>query len=352
MAGTNKVWIGAQEAPADSFALELDGCTDRLDRAKGFRKAFAWAPLTDEGLRHRELGGGAWAGSVLSQEGHLLLHCDGQRVTLRARAFRPGSEALVIRAVESAVLRLLPKRVRFLPADGDAGWSDYPPFGDLFVRKTVQVRSEFQTIAVGHHPVYGKMLFLNGETQIASSDEPLYSKSLVAPAVGKRTRRVCILGGGDCGVLREVLAHPQVEEVVMVEIDQQVIEVCAQHFPQVVAGSREDPRAKIVIGDAFAYLREHGGFDLIFYDLSDAPLAPAADGTDIFDLVEGALAPKGRIAVQASSGLDLYAAELEAKRKALGKRFRKVQEEEVVIPSFLEQPWVFAFARKRKGALA
>lgn len=219
--------------------------------------------------------------------------------------------------------------------------------GALFVRRIHRRQTDYQTIEVGEHPVYGRMLFLNGETQIADSDEPLYSASLVDPAIREGTRRVCVLGGGDCGVLRQVLTHP-VERAVMAEIDAGVVETAAEFFPGVVGGAREDPRATIVLGDALETLEqtEPGSFDLVIYDLSDAPLEDATFDR-MSDLVNRALAPEGRVAVQCGSALPAYAKQLKGNLTGLARHFVAIKTREVVIPSFLRQPWIFATARRR-----
>ena len=47
-----------------------------------------------------------------------------------------------------------------------------------------------------------------------------------------RPRRVLVVGGGDGGVLREVLKHPAVEKATLCEIDRGVIDLCREALPR------------------------------------------------------------------------------------------------------------------------
>lgn len=357
-----QVWIGNQEAPATRFGLSLRGLDTRLMKPKGLLRALAESAIVSDPepwVRRPQQESDeptALVGQLNGQEGALLFVRDGNEATLDVNAW--GDPEPVIRTVEAFLLRLQPTQVRLeVPGAPPGEWSDYPPYGALFVRWVEERRSEFQEIGVGEHPVYGRMLFLNGETQIATSDEPTYSAALVYAGLTKRTRRVCILGGGDCGVLREVLSRPTVEEVVMVEIDREVVATAERLFPEVVGGATQDARAKIVYADAFQHLGELGreiaagerpAFDLVIYDLSDAPLEVASQD-ELCARVKAVLAPKGRIAVQCGSALPAYREQLSGHRNGLKRHFRKVRFYIDVIPSFLEQPWIFASARVPKS---
>lgn len=57
-----------------------------------------------------------------------------------------------------------------------------------------------------------------------------------------------IIGGGDGGTLREVLRHPNVQQVVMVEIDSEVVQVSKKFFPDLATGF-DDPRLQLVFED-------------------------------------------------------------------------------------------------------
>lgn len=351
-----KIWLGEHEVDGARFAVAARGIVPERVAPAGLPALLSEASV------------GLFEGSALElgEEGAVTLRAEAGGLTLRpgpedgsadlevalSNGSSGGDPRPFVEAVEAACLRLQPREVTLAAAAAPPSpWTPYMTEGALLVRTLHARKSAYQEIAVGEHPVYGRMLFLNGETQIAACDEPLYSASLVEPALGPDVRRVCILGGGDCGVLRHVLTHP-VERVVMVEIDAAVIETAAEYFPAVVGGAREDPRAQIILGDAFAYLEGEGrgaGFDLIVYDLSDTPLNDATFDR-LCHLVNGALAPAGQVAVQCGSALHLYRDRLAATLRGLERNFEGVATREVVIPSFLRQSWVFAFARRPGGA--
>ncbi len=149
-------------------------------------------------------------------------------------------------------------------------------------------------------------LFLNGDLQFSSLDEYRYHEALVHPAMAARPERVLILGGGDGLALREVLRYPSVREVVEVELDPAVIEL-ARTEPALVElneGSLHDPRVRVVIADAFRWLRgATGRFDAVIVDMPDPDATATAKlySTEFYGLVRRVLAPGGRVVVQAGS---------------------------------------------------
>ena len=101
-----------------------------------------------------------------------------------------------------------------------------------------QERSPFQEIAVVEHGTFGRMLLLDGIVQTSLADEFIYHEMLahVAMCAHPDPRKVLVIGGGDGGVVREVLRHPGIEEVHLVEIDERVTEVCLDHLPEIASG--------------------------------------------------------------------------------------------------------------------
>lgn len=118
-------------------------------------------------------------------------------------------------------------------------------------------------------------LFLNGNLQFSSADEYRYHEALVHPAFGVRpgAKRVLVCGGGDGLAVREVLKHPSVQEVVLVDLDPGMTDL-ARNQPmvrQLNGGALDDPRVKVVNADAMVWLQETTGppFDLAFVDFPD-----------------------------------------------------------------------------------
>jgi spermidine synthase len=88
-------------------------------------------------------------------------------------------------------------------------------------------------------------------------------------------RHVLVVGGGDGGVIREVLKHKSVEKAVLVEIDGKVIEYSKQYLPE-IAGKLDDERVEVIVNDGFMHIHEHKNtYDVIMVD-STEPVGPAA----------------------------------------------------------------------------
>ena len=88
------------------------------------------------------------------------------------------------------------------------------------------------------------MLWLDDVPNVSERDEFIYHEMIVhAPMmVHPNPKRVLIVGGGDGGSARETLKHPNLEKVVMIDIDAEVVAACKQHVPSVNNGAFDDPR--------------------------------------------------------------------------------------------------------------
>lgn len=139
-------------------------------------------------------------------------------------------------------------------------------------------KTEHQHLVIFENETWGRVLVLDGVIQLSTSDEYAYHEMMahVPLAALDKPKRVLIVGGGDGGVLREVLKHDCVEEAVMVEIDRSVIDMSLKYYPEVAGGSFDDPRSEIVIADGLKYVAETSrAFDAIIVDSSE-PIGPSA----------------------------------------------------------------------------
>ncbi|MBL28581.1 MAG: spermidine synthase [Rhodospirillaceae bacterium] len=137
-------------------------------------------------------------------------------------------------------------------------------------------RSDFQQIDIFENAVLGKVLALDGVIQTTERDEHVYHEMLTHVPIMAHgaVKHVLIIGGGDGGMLEEVLKHP-VESATMVEIDGEVVSLSRQHLPSICGQAFDDPRADVIIGDGAAFMRESDKrFDVIIVDSSD-PIGPA-----------------------------------------------------------------------------
>ena len=166
-------------------------------------------------------------------------------------------------------------------------------------------KSQFQDILVFKSTDYGNVLVLDGVVQCTERDEFSYQELIahVPMFAHPSPRKVLIIGGGDGGVLREVLKHEDViEEVVLVEIDEYVINLSKQYFPEMASGF-EHPKAKIVLMDGYQYLKDNQGkFDVIITDSSD-PEGPAENffQVDYFKLLRDSFVDDNGIVISQSS---------------------------------------------------
>lgn len=198
-------------------------------------------------------------------------------------------------------------------------------------------------------------LYLNGDLQFSSPDEYRYHEALVHPAMAGPHASVLVLGGGDGLAAREVLRYPDVARLVEVELDPAMLEL-ARNDPRLTTlngGALDDPRVSLVTADAFGWLRDQRDlFDVIVVDMPDPDDAATAKlySREFYEMAVAALAPGGRIVVQAGSPYfapDAYwcvVSTLEA--ASVG-----VLPYHVDVPSFGD--WGFALAgRERPGALS
>ncbi|MDX1514023.1 MAG: polyamine aminopropyltransferase [Gammaproteobacteria bacterium] len=151
----------------------------------------------------------------------------------------------------------------------------YGQFFDID-RVVFETRTEHQHLIIFENRAFGTVMALDGIVQTTQRDEFVYHEMLVHTPILAHgdVKRVLIIGGGDGGSLRETLKHPAIEQVIQVEIDASVIEMCKTYLPGHSAGAFDDPRAKVEIGDGFAYVMESDQkFDVVVCDSTD-PVGP------------------------------------------------------------------------------
>ncbi|KAG2374996.1 hypothetical protein C9374_010370 [Naegleria lovaniensis] len=186
-------------------------------------------------------------------------------------------------------------------------------------------KSKFQDILVFESESYGNVLVLDGAIQATEKDECSYQEMachLPLVTLDHEPKRVCIIGGGDGGCVREVLKHPSVEEVVLCEIDVDVINAAKQFLPTMSCGL-SDPRVKIINADGAEYLRQHKKyFDVVINDCSDpVGLAEFLFSKEFFETCKEALVENGVFSQQSETlwlHLDLIAQMKENLEKVFG----------------------------------
>ena len=149
-------------------------------------------------------------------------------------------------------------------------------------------------------------LYLNGDLQFSSIDEYRYHEALVHPALAGAHHNVLILGGGDGLALREVLRYSDVDSATLVELDPAVVDLARRdrRVSTLNAHAFDDRRVHLVIADAFAWLRSNvEKFDAVIVDMPDPDETATAKlySVEFYSLLAPALAPGGRVVVQAGS---------------------------------------------------
>ncbi len=135
-----------------------------------------------------------------------------------------------------------------------------------------EARTTHQHLVLFEQPFFGKMLMLDGATQITKRDEFIYQEMMAhAPLFAHGSaREVLIVGGGDCGIAEEALKHKTVKRLTQVEIDPAVVAFAKKHFPEITKPVFADPRFASVIADGMNYVATtQRRFDVIIVDSTD-----------------------------------------------------------------------------------
>jgi len=227
---------------------------------------------------------------------------------------------------------------------------------DLTVLHSIRDRiysgqTEFQSVDIVKTGSFGVCLVLDGKIQSSEADEFVYHEALVHPAmlIHPQPESVFIAGGGEGATLREVLKHNTVRRAVMVDIDEEVVNICRRFLPSWHANAFDDSRTELHFADARRYLEdtsEH--FDVIIIDLVD----PLENGParllytrEFYEILRDRLGPNGILTVQAEpaewTNLDSFT----AIANTLGNVFSIARPYQVHVPSFLGL-WGFVSASK------
>ncbi len=218
---------------------------------------------------------------------------------------------------------------------------DEPPLDGTFVgfeyrRVLHRSRTRYQQVEILDAVPFGRTLVLDGYVNSAESDEASYHEALIHPAMvrARSRRRVLIIGGAEGGPLREVLRYPDVEQVVMVDIDGELVDICRAHLGDLYGDPWSDPRVELIVGDGRAYIEANTGLDVIVLDLTE----PCADGPaqrlftcEFYQRVRAVLTPGGVCCAQLGPFGETFHGEA---RHTFGAVFECAQDVVLEVPSF------------------
>lgn len=139
-------------------------------------------------------------------------------------------------------------------------------------------QTKFQKLDMVETEEFGNMLVLDGMVMTTQKDEFVYHEMVahVPLFTHPHPEEVLVVGGGDGGVIREVLKHPSVKKATLVEIDGKVIEYSKKYLPE-IAGKLDDPRVDVLVDDGFMHIaKSENKYDVIMVD-STEPVGPAVN---------------------------------------------------------------------------
>ena len=217
-------------------------------------------------------------------------------------------------------------------------------------------QTPYQKIEIFRTETFGYLMVIDGCTMVSTRENFLYHEMMSHPALNSHPgpRDVVIVGGGDCGTLREVLRHTEVQRATQVEIDERVTRLAEQYFPELCVANH-DPRATLFFGDGLAWMKQAqpGSLDLIIIDSTD-PVGPAEGlfGRKFYVDCLRALRPGGLLVQQSESPLlhlKLITEMHQAMRSAGFAQTRLLHFPQTIYPGGW---WSASIAQKTAGPLA
>lgn len=212
-----------------------------------------------------------------------------------------------------------------------------------------------QHLVIFENAFFGRMMALDGATQVTQRDEFIYHEMMThVPVLAHgAVKRLLIIGGGDGGIAREALRHASIEHVTMVEIDPAVTAFCAAQLPSISNGAFDDPRLELVFADGAKFVHERDDlFDVIIVDSTD----PVGPGEVLFreEFYRGAkarLAPGGVLVTQ--NGVPfMQASELIGTMEKFARLFAVATCYMATIPTYVGGPMAMGWGTDNQKLLA
>ena len=218
-------------------------------------------------------------------------------------------------------------------------------------RQLASLKSRYQQIDVFESDAFGRFLTLDGYMMLTEKDEFIYHEMIVhvPMAVHPAPKRVLVIGAGDGGVLRELSRYPHLKEIDLVEIDEQVVNVCREHLPQTACGF-VDPRVQAHFEDGLKYVRrQEARYDLVIVDSTD-PFGPGEGlfTKEFYGNCHKALKDDGILVNQHESPFyDGDAQACQRAHKRIAGSFEISRVYQAHIPTYPSGHWLFGFASKK-----
>jgi len=180
-------------------------------------------------------------------------------------------------------------------------------FGLAIKQKLHDEHSPYQHLEIYETETFGNLMALDGCVMLTERDNFLYHEMMSHPALfcHPAPERVVIIGGGDCGTLKEVLKHTDVKHAWQIDIDELVTRMSEKYFPT-LCESNSDKRATLMFDDGIQWIKDQAdnSLDIIIVDSTD-PVGPAKGlfSIDFYKDCCRALKPNGILVQQTESPL-------------------------------------------------
>lgn len=352
------------------FILDIYGCDHHeIDSASGLEKlmrdAANAAHMEILHVYMHKFDPQGVTGVVVLSTSHISVHTWPEYGYAAFDVFSCSNEAQTRLAVNHIVKNLQHTRKRI--HDVDRGYAELktihiPVYRDNskqpvnVLKKHAEIKSAFQTIQVLDLERFGRTLLIDGITQVSESDTHIYDEA-ITKLLGKDDTNILVLGGGDGFVAAKILEKNPNAQVTIAELDPEVVYCAKTYFDQEKVF--DHPNVHLVIGDAMQFLsvaKDRGmQFDGIVMDLTDEPVGSGKARAKLQAFYEKLLSytlpvlkDSGWISSQAGVKKAQYP--LVTTYEVLAPLFKNqlttVEEEQVLIPSFLEKN-TFLYGRKR-----
>jgi spermidine synthase len=218
-------------------------------------------------------------------------------------------------------------------------------------KQLLSKQSEFQRIDVFQSPEFGRFFSLDGYIMITEKDEFIYHDMIVhvPMAVNPLIKRVLVIGAGDGGSIRELCRYNTIEHIDMVEIDEEVVDVCKKYFPT-TACAFDDPRVTLHFEDGLKYVRsKKNEYDLILVDSTD-PIGPGEGlfTREFYGNCYNALSETGILVNQHESPYYTFnAVAMQRAHRRIREKFPIAKVYQAHIPTYPSGYWLFGFASKK-----
>ena len=316
------------------LTADLSGCRNHLKLMsddKGLREAClamsSSCGLTIAGDRFIALPGvgsspGGVAGTLLLAESHVALHTwpeqSAATLDVYVGSFSADDSKKASQFLDAMIAMFDPEQIqrqslqrgdmgaaRTAPNLGQEWLNEHSAYAYQLGPVLYREQSPYQLIEVHDSPQFGRLFRLDGDYMTSEKEEFFYHEALVHPAAAShgKVRRALILGGGDGGAAEELLKYPNVERIVIAELDEVVIRIARDYFQNIHHGALDDPRVEVRIGDGLAYVRDTAErFDLVLLDLTDPDTPASALYTaEFFSSVKKLLNPGGAMVLHTAS---------------------------------------------------